>query len=213
MIRINLTGESGQRFDPRYLIDIIVLLGVFAVGHYGMEYYLSVAKECINIVQSETDGVTASLEKLKTETSRFESLEGDIKTLTNKIDAIRSITVSVFERYKPLIVLEHLQVLQPDGLWYDSLKMTDDQVEIAGAAFDNMLIAEFLTALDSTKTQELDPVDLRTQVYFDFAKLKDTQLGGKTPDNRLSTKFSITIGFKTREYTKVEKDLALNDVR
>lgn len=211
MIRINLTGESGQRFDPKYLIDIAVLLVIMAIGHYGMQYYLSVAKESINIVKSETDGVSASLEKLKGETARFESLEGDIKKLTGKIDAIRSITVSVFERYKPLIVLEHLQVLQPDGLWYDSLKMTDDKVEIAGAAFDNMLIAEFLTAIDSTKTQELDPVDLRTQVYFDYAKLKNTQLGGKTADNRKSTKFSIDVGFKTREYSK--EKLALNDVR
>ena len=212
MIRINLTGESGQRFDPRYLVDLVVLACAFAIGHYGMNYYLSVAKESINIVKSETDGVAASLEKLKGETARFESLEGDIQQLTSKIDAIRSITVSVFERYKPLIVLEHLQVLQPDGLWYDSLKMTDDKVEIAGAAFNNILIAEFLTALDSTKTQELDPVDLRTQVFFDFAKLKDTQLGGKVIDNRKSTKFSIDVGFKTREYTK-EEPLALNDVR
>ena len=88
---------------------------------------------------------------------------------------------------------------KPDGLWYDSLAMSDTNVEIKGAAFDNIMIAEFLTALDSTKTQEVDHIDLRTQVYFDSANLEGTTLGkanfGSKDLNVSSTTFSMNVSF------------------
>lgn len=223
MIRINLAAGSGEKQATSYwyIMDLLVLLAVYAIGHYGMQYYMSVAKESINIVNSETESVKASIAKLQKYLTRFKTLEADINQLNNKINAIKSITVSVFERYKPLIVLEHLQVLQPDGLWYDSLVMSDANVKIKGAAFDNIMVAEFLTALDSTKTQEVDHIDLRTQVYFDSANLLGTTLGkanfGGKDLNVSSTTFSLDVSFKTRSYEIPEgnknKELAVNDVR
>ncbi len=226
MLRINLaSGVEGVSDESRgsswYVFDLIVLSAVAGAGYFGVQYYMSSAKDSIEIIENETRSIRGSIAKLKQSVDRFGTLEIDIKKLSNKVEAIKSITVSVFERYKLLIVLEHLQILQPSGVWYNTLKVENDKVSIKGAAFDNILVAEFLTALESTKTQEVDPVDLRTYVYFYPSKLIGTSAiqsnitsdGNATP----SVGFDIEVGFQSQSYEQVRdensKELAVNDVR
>lgn len=226
MIRINLAsdGESGRDETLGtnwYILDLAVLAVVAGAGYLGMQYYMSFAKESIEIVESETRNISNSITKLQQSIDRFNTLEMDIKQLSGKVDAIKSITVSVFERYKLLIVLEHLQILQPSGVWYDALSVKDDKISIKGAAFNNILVAELLTALESTKTQEVDPVDLRTYVYFDPSKLIGTKaIQVKASSDSVATSsvgFDIEVSFQSQSYEQVKeensKELAVNDVR
>ena len=107
------------------------------------------------------------------------------------------------------------------GFWYDALVVGDNNVKIKGAAFNNILVAEFLTALESTKTQEVDPVDLRTYVYFDPSVLLSTQATASKIDgddaNSHAVSFDIDVGFQSQSYEQVKqensKELAVNDVR
>ena len=226
MLRINLASSGESVSDEAqdgawYVFDLIVLAAVAAAGYFAVQYYMSAAKDSIEIVESETRSIRDSISQLQQSIERFNSLEADIQRLSNKVEAIKSITVSVFERYKLLIVLEHLQILQPSGVWYNSLKVEKEKISIQGAAFNNILVAEFLTALESTKTQEVDPVDLRTYVYFDPSRLIGTQatnaqFGGKG-GNANAVSFNIEVGFKSQSYEQVKdensKELAVNDVR
>ena len=226
MLRINLASSSESVSDEThgsawYIFDLIVLAVVAAAGYFGVQYYMSAAKDSIEIIESETRSIRESIGKLQQSISRFDDLEADIRQLSNKVEAIKSITVSVFERYKLLIVLEHLQILQPSGVWYDSLVVEGNKINIKGAAFNNILVAELLTALESTKTQEVDPVDLRTYVYFDPSRLlgteaTETQLGGEGADTS-AVNFILEVGFQSQSYEQVRdensKELAVNDVR
>jgi hypothetical protein len=53
-------------------------------------------------------------------------------------------------------------------------------VEIEGAAFDNMLIAEFLTSLRATQNHNIDPADPRTHIYFAELNLQESKLTAST---------------------------------
>ena len=57
-------------------------------------------------------------QKLNPDLERFKGLDKDIQTLNIKLDALKNITVSKISKYKPVIVLEHLQNLKPDGVWF-----------------------------------------------------------------------------------------------
>ena len=226
MLRINLasSGESisDETSNSRwFVLDLLVLAIVAAAGYYGIQYHIGIAKDKIEIIESETKSISDSIVKLKHAEDRFNSLEVDIRSLANKVKAIQSITTSVFERYKIMIVLEHLQVLQPMGVWYNSLKIFNNNIAIAASAFNNILVAEFLTSLESTKTQEVDPVDLRTYIYFEQSNLVSTvsvtrEEGG---EDNLShhVNFSVNITFGSQSYEQVRdensKELALNDAR
>lgn len=224
MIRINLTSENESARENIlgsgwYIPDLFVLALVAGAGYLGIQYYMSSTKDIIEVTESETRNIRDSISKLQQSIDRFNSLETDIKQLSSKVEAIKSITVSVFERYKLLIVLEHLQILQPSGVWYDVLSVKDNKISIKGAAFDNILVAEFLTALESTKTQEVDPVDLRTYVYFDPSKLIGTKAiqSDITGITTSSVGFDIEVSFQSQSYEQVKeensKELAVNDVR
>ena len=205
MIRINLSSTGGVvQSSFWFLFDLIVLAVVVVGGYFGVEYYINIAKESINIVNNETANMQSSLKKLEEITNRYNSLESDINALQSKINAIRVITVSVFEKYKPLIVLEHLQVLQPDGVWYHSLSIVDDKIKIKGSAFDNLMVANFLTALESTKVQEIDYTDFRTQVYFDQTKLLSTVSSSNR--GKLVSSFEIDLTFKSKSSEKISNN-------
>lgn len=224
MLRINLaSGADSASYETQssrwYIMDLVVLLAAAGVGYLAVQYYIGAAKDSIEIVESETKSIRDSIAKLQETINRYDTLEVDIRQLVNKIEAIKSITVSVFERYKLLIVLEHLQVLQPNGVWYDSLNIKEETINVKGAAFNNILVAEFLTALESTKTQEVDPADLRSYVYFDNSTLLSTTAVGddsnKDGDNKYSVGFGINIDFKSQSYEQVldenSKELAVDD--
>ena len=121
MLRINLASSGESVSDEMhggtwYVFDLIVLTAVAGASYFGVQYYMSAAKDSIEIVDSETNSIRDSIAKLQKSIDRFNALEGDIKQLASKVEAIKSITVSVFEKYKLIIVLEHLQLLQPSGV-------------------------------------------------------------------------------------------------
>ncbi|MDE3268801.1 MAG: hypothetical protein OYH77_00780 [Pseudomonadota bacterium] len=215
MIRVNLSGTANVVASNRwYIFDLIVLAVVMGGGYYGVEYYINAARESIRIINAEREDIMNSVRQLKSEEERYNQIEGEIAKLQAKIKAIEDITVSVFVRYQPLIVLEHLQVLQPDGVWYDSLIMKNNSVSIAGGAFDNLMIASLITAVDSTKLQGIDYNDIRTYIYFDSNKLLRTEMG--SINNHPMFRFSLELTFKSKatggEGNFADK-VAANDIR
>ena len=126
-----------------------------------------------------------------------------------KLRALNAITDSRLAKYRPLIAIEHLQNLKPEAVWLMSLTVDDAKIELEAMATDNVLVAEFITALKSTQFQDIDPADLRTQVYFSEVTLSGSTVvaakGGaagqgetkSAEDSVVRFKLTLSVGERT----------------
>jgi hypothetical protein len=184
VIKINLCPLDELESPYWYVPDFVVAAVVGLVGFFGANYYLGTIQAEIDLANDDIASLEASIKDLEPDIARFKGLGVSIRQLENKLTALKEITVSKISRYRPVIILEHLQNLKPEGVWYTNVRVGDagggggpvDEFEISGGAFDNILTAELLTALRSTATQEPDESDLRTLVYFGFLGLDDSRI-------------------------------------
>lgn len=197
MIKINLCPVDELR-SPYWLVpDVAMVLTVALAAYLGVQYYLGGIQDEIDVANEHVASLQTSTRQLEPEVERFKGLQANIELLNKKLSALKSITVSKISKYKPVIVLEHLQNLKPEGAWFQSLRYgvtTPEQLEIQGGAFDNILTAELITALRATESQEPDDGDLRTQVYFSGLILEQSTLvrtGTGFPDLRNYAEFSL----------------------
>ncbi|MCB9228790.1 MAG: PilN domain-containing protein [Deltaproteobacteria bacterium] len=168
MIKINLAPLEELENKLWYIPDLFIILAISLSSWFGVQYYLGQIKEDIVKITEERQNYEKSYQRLKPDLERFSLLNREVDQLKKKLNSLRQITVSKISRYRPIILLEHLQNLKPDGLWFNFLKDDSDEqiIRLVGGAFDNLLIAEFMSALTRTKFLEVDATDLRTQVYF-----------------------------------------------
>ncbi len=180
MIKIQLCPPEELENPLWWVPDVAVAVLVVAAGYLGAQYYLGTIQEQVDTVETQAKSLKDSTEALKPDLERFKTLDGDIAALNTKLNALKKITVSKIARYKPLIAVEHFQNLRPEGVWFKSLKIGingKDEFDLVAQAFDNLIIAEFMTAIRATDSQDKDDGDLRTQVAFTELALADSVLG------------------------------------
>lgn len=222
MIRINLTPDDELVNPYWFLPDVGVAVLFVAVGILVASYILGATEKKIADSSMEMDSVNAATTILKPDSDRYDEIIGKKKELESKVSGLSAVTNSKVKRFRPVILLEHLQTLRPDGLWFESIDMLrndakdskpaqappppsaaaiaanggtnpaqntandivrpewqtgleQDDVVLVGRAFDNLIIAEFMSALKATRSQDLDPQDLRTQVFFSEVLLDLTE--------------------------------------
>jgi len=179
MIKVNLCPVEELEGPYWYVPDLAIALTVAVAGYFAVQYYLGTIQDQIDKLDQSITSLETSTKQLEPDLKRFETLDQDIRKLNAKLTALQSITVSKIERIKPLIVLEHLQNIKPIGVWYQSLEIglsAPAEFKVLGQSFDNILTAEFMMALRSTETQDVEPSDLRTQIYFTGLSLKSAEL-------------------------------------
>jgi hypothetical protein len=168
MLKINLVPIDELENPYWYVPDLAVFLIIALVSYFGVDTYLSSIQQEIDETQEKIASLNASTAQLAPDLERFKTLDNDVKTLQTKLQALQKITVSKLERFTPLIVLEHIQNLKPQGVWYTSFTTTNKvNFNLKGMAFNNIMTAELMTSLRATAATEIDSTDLRTQVYFD----------------------------------------------
>jgi Tfp pilus assembly protein PilN len=199
MIKVNLCPVEELESPYWYVPDLAVVITVAMAGYFGVQYYLGTIQEEVDKISQNIASLETSTKQLEPDLKRFQTLDQDVKKLNEKLIALQSITVSKIERIKPLIALEHLQNIKPIGVWYQSLEIgigSPSSFKVAGQSFDNVRTAEFMMALRSTESQEVEPTDLRSQVYFTGLSLKAAELKkGEVlgfPDLRDLPSFEIT---------------------
>lgn len=210
MIKVNLTPDE-ELVNPLWWVPEVACALILCLAAFGgVFYYLGQLKQQIADTQIEVDALNASAELLQPDIKKYDEIVAEKTKLISKVNGLRAITMSKVKRYRPLILLEHLQNLKPEGVWFTSVQMLRDgaaapapqnvppqqqnaqaqgqsgqpapaaapverdDVAIDGAAFDNLLVAEFMSTLKATQAQEVDPKDLRTQVYFEAVSLAQT---------------------------------------
>ncbi|MDA9951228.1 hypothetical protein N9D31_01510 [Oligoflexaceae bacterium] len=232
MIKINLAPEEELENKLWFVPLVIGAALLFFVSSYALEVYLDDIRVEIEIVENETKEHQRGFEELKSKQEEFKVRDAERGDLENRLAALQRITESKILRFRPVILLEHLQNLKPEGIWFSEVSLLKTQpvvseefprpaaeiaptgdveegagegveeaetetkpaplsnsqltaqrindeadkhsIKIVGRAFDNILVAEFLSALKSTQMQEVDPASLRTMVYFSEIELKQT---------------------------------------
>ena len=205
MIKINLCPLDEIDSPYWYVPDVIAATIVAVAVFFATQYYLGNIQDQIDGLVAEAASLDENTAKLTPDLEKFKNLGKDIAELNAKLSALKSITVSKISKYKPVIILEHLQNLKPDGVWFETVRIgfnvsaakavtaggaglpqpaesaqaqevNEDGFEVKGQAFDHILTAEFMTAIRSTENQEIDSGDLRTQVYFNELALIDANI-------------------------------------
>ena len=178
MIRVNLNPKEELESQIWFLPDLLVLLFVFLVAYSFVEGQLGNVQDQIAQTIASRDDFNEKTKKIQPELEKFKNLGKDKENLLVKLRALQAITGSRIAKFKPLIAIEHLQNLKPESVWLTTLTADDAQLNFEAMALDNILVAEFITALKSTQFQDIDPCDLRTQVFFGNVSLSGTSSVG-----------------------------------
>lgn len=185
MIKINLCPldelESQYWWVPEAVLFAVV--GILCV--LGVEWYHGQIQDEIDANVAKAEEIKTTAEGMQAAVARAKQMEKDEVELRRKLDALKLITVSPIAKYKHLIAVEHMANLRPEGVWITYLKTQEDdkemRFELKGQAFDNLLIAEMISGIRSTISQEADESDLRTMIYFDQLDLDQTSIPKVAP--------------------------------
>ncbi len=210
MIRINLAPI--EEIDNQYwwIPDAAIFALVLALSVTGVKYYLGMTKDEIERLTQEQATMADNLQAMQAESERHRELTNRVKEMEQLRASVSRITESKLARYLPIILLEHIQNLKPEGVWLTGIRfktsggdqpMVDQngkpvpqkpgpvEIEITGQAYDNVILAEFMTLLKATRNQDFDAADLRTQAFFDAIGLYFSDVASQSDTEKMGSAF------------------------
>lgn len=216
MIKINLAPYEEVENQLWWVPDLTVAFIALGAMLLFVDLYLDVRGEELKSVTIQISDLQDSLNAVRSQGSEFDNLQKEISSLDSIKKSLSQITQSKLAKFLPIITLEHIQNLKPDGLWLTSLNTNTatKTIEVQGRAYSNVLIAEFMAALKSTKFQDPDSRDVRTLVYFSKVTLVEAagevQGGGEGSILREIYRFSIQLNYDTREVDETNQNISLD---
>jgi hypothetical protein len=205
MIKIQLAPYHELEDKNWWVPDSVALVLALFLSQYMISSYVESLENQIVEVQAQTEEFKRSLTAIQPEINAFKDLETKISGLKSVISALSSITVSKLTKYRPVVILEQVQALKPDGVWFTSYKesTSESKIFISGYAFDSILVGQFMSELGATKLQRFDSADLRSQINFSDVKLKifENSKSGSVLDEiqpKGFAKFDIQMKFEER---------------
>lgn len=167
MLKIQLCPESELEEKYWYTYDLLGLFVVVLVAWLGADLWLSNIRFEIQRLTEATVEWNKQIAEADSLVQKYKSLEGEIATLNGKIEALKRITMVHADKLRPIVVLDQLQTLRPEGLWYNMISFDESsKVQIKGSSMDSLLISEFLLGLRETMNSETWTSDLRTQLGY-----------------------------------------------
>lgn len=217
MIKINLVPVDELENQLWWVADAAVLLIVACAGFFGSQWYLGKIQEQTDEISVRAAGLEETTAALQPEITRYKGLQAKKDALNEKLNSLQRITVTKISKFEPVIVLEHLQNLKPEGIWFSKLHIgiPAGTFKIFGQGFDNLLLAEFMTGIRSTETQEKDDSDLRTHIFFANLELVNSAVGTEAspfPDVGAFPSFELNGLIKDKDATSTPVDLQSPDV-
>ena len=83
-----------------------MLLVLTLFGWFGMEFYLGSIEDATKELQNESAKVVAQISALRADVQLFEQKTKQLATVQEKLQSLKTITVSKSTRYLPIILLE-----------------------------------------------------------------------------------------------------------
>lgn len=174
MLRIQLCPEGELENEHWYTYDALVFCVMAMLTWMAAGFWLNTMRDEIlrlNDTAETWDKQTAEAQPML---QRHKALKSEIDVLDRKIEALKRITLNHPEKIRPIVVMEQLQTLRPEGLWYLTLTLDDsNRLKIQGASMDSLLISEFLLGMRETMNPETWTNDVRTQVGFQNITVKE----------------------------------------
>lgn len=177
-VKLNLAPPETRESKLWFLGDAIIIFVAFILSYSYYELEIEKIRNKISAVNQEISVLIANTKKLEKNVKRYEELKKEEDFLLSKIEAVKEITVSKIARFKPVILLELLQILKPEGVWFTSYNdnSSGSSINITGKATDYLIVSEFIATLRATENQPVDPNDLRSQIYFSNIYLKKVNI-------------------------------------
>lgn len=180
MIKVNLVPLDELENQLWWVPDAAVLLLCAGLSFFGAQWYLGEIQKEVDESVARATSLEENAKQLEPEIERFKDLTQKKVVLNEKLDSLKRITVTKISRFEPVIVLEHFQNLKPEGIWFTQLKVGTPKAgvfSLTGQGFDNLLVAEFMTSIRATESQERDDADLRTHIFFSNLTLSRSVVG------------------------------------
>ena len=166
MISINLAPTEELENRYWYGFDLIAFLCVGLLLFGTSRIYIWYIDNKISTVEMEKNQIEAKIFSIKKSIDRFDEIHKLIDREEKNLRSIQSITTSKITKYEPVILLEYLQTLKPEGVWLDSIQESHDKniIMITGGAYDNVLIADFMTLLAETQHVKASMDNIRSVI-------------------------------------------------
>ena len=149
LIKINLTPEDEIRSRTWFIPDLVFASIAVGLIWYFANIEISRLKENLNDTEIQISKTSKKLKGLSDESKKYYTLNARIQIINNKILAINTLTSNLVRHYKPLLLLEILQITRPKNLWLYSIEhdYKDSIIKISGGAIQSNLIAKYIQSL------------------------------------------------------------------
>ena len=131
LVRINLAPSEELENPYWYIPDTVTFILIGLISYFIVDGSLQKIREEIEVAQIQGEELRQQNNMLKNKITRYDELNVIKEDLTKKRDAVEKITSSKLDRYLPVIILESIQNLKPEGIWLNSISFmnTDEDVE------------------------------------------------------------------------------------
>jgi type IV pilus assembly protein PilN len=148
MIRINLLPfrEARRRAELRDQLGLVVLAVVISAGLCVMLQVWSSAR--VRSARNDVARLEKKIADYEPEMKQLRGFEAKKAEVERKLGVIRGLERS---RTGPVRALDELATNTPDRVWLTQLTARGSSMELSGFSLDNEVVADFLTALDSSE--------------------------------------------------------------
>ncbi|MGE0172998.1 MAG: hypothetical protein AB7T49_09445 [Oligoflexales bacterium] len=200
MIRINLAPIDEIEDRHWWIPDVVTFFVLLGLTVAGGNYYLSLKRAEVDRLIEEERNLTASIQSMSVDAKTHDEMLAKIENLDNLRASFSNITQSKVERYLPLVLLEHIQSLKPDGVWLTGIYFKSE-----GNSPREQTAAEDQTGQNAQPAQTA-PTDQSQSATAPTGR-RDIEITGRAFDHVILAEF-MTLLKATRN-----QDYHQNDVR
>ena len=160
MIELNLLEKKepfrmpvvlGMDFNELNLMMLFVSMLIWFIPQMVFDSYSSGKNAELT---KESDAILEKVKTIKKEISKNGNIKEMLSAYQKQVVKLNERSGQVEEilkkRTNPKKVLEKLARSVPDDLWFDNLKIVNDEITISGGAYTNRSLGEFMTLINDS---------------------------------------------------------------
>ena len=184
MIRINLLPfrAARRKENIRQQVSMFCLSLVFFI--LALVYFTLEMNKQIDRIGVEIGNVNSQITLYKEKADRVTKIMKDLAVLEQKFEIVNILEA---KRWEPVALMDAMTALVvPSRMWITSIKTEATTVSIAGIAFDNKTVADFMTRIEGSPLfSGVDLKNIKMQTIDKDVQMKAFELLGskKIPDN------------------------------
>jgi hypothetical protein len=180
MLKIQLCPESELENRQWWVSDAVVAVLAITVSYFSATSALNAIKDETLRLNAVKLNWTKQYDEIAPSLGKFKNLDAEILLLNAKLASLKRITVSKIDKVLPIVVMEQIQTLTPQGVWVHSAKFHEDRsISVSGSSKDSLLISEYLLGVRETMNPETTTADVRTRIGFGDLGIKEIKSSDK----------------------------------